>query len=165
MRITILLCSLMCWIHPLHAQNTFRQNTFYIESFGNSISILSLNFEKQFQARPGLGFRAGLGYHTDEKFPLSIPLGFNYLIHIRDYRSFIDLGAGATISNASELKTHQQELLTGPGAGEIIASYIPSLGYRQHLLSDMLMWRVAFSAVVNKYRSFPFIGLSAGLRL
>ncbi len=160
-----MLLAVLCCLQIIHAQKTFRQNTAYVESFGNSISILSLNYEKQFQSRPGLGFRAGIGYHTDDRFPFAIPLGLNYLIHIRNYRSFIDIGAGATISNASELKTYHQELLTGPGADEIIASYIPALGYRQHILQDRLMWRIALCAVVNKYRSFPFVGLSAGVRL
>jgi hypothetical protein len=146
------------------AQNSFKRNDIYGEMFGNGIGIVSLNYERQLKDKPGFGFRLGLGYFSDYKFPLSVPVGINYLINLRHYKSLIDVGAGVTWSNAAGLKTFKQEALTGRGYDEYIVSFIPSIGYRQHIINDKFMWRFSLSSIMNKYRVFPYLGLSAGMR-
>ncbi|HEU4471365.1 MAG TPA: hypothetical protein VFR58_09790 [Flavisolibacter sp.] len=147
-------------------QNLSRRNTVYAEAFGNGIGIMSVNYEHQPQGLPGLGFRLGLGYFADDgqKFRVSVPAGINYLFPRGRGRYFIDAGAGITWSNASGLKTYEQELRTGSGAGEYIFSFVPSIGFRQHIINEKVMWRFSFSGIINKYRAFPFAGIAAGFR-
>jgi hypothetical protein len=147
-----------------NAQHLFKRNLIYAEAFGNAIGLLSLHYERQLTSKPGLGFHVGVGYFSNTEFSLSIPVGLNYLVTLREYKSFMDIGAGATYSHADGIKTYEQELLTGPGYNDRIISFVPSIGYRQHIIKDKLMWRFNINAIFTKYRSFPFAGLSAGFR-
>jgi hypothetical protein len=142
----------------VYSQRLFKRNVIYAEAFGNAIGLLSLHYERQLTSKPGLGFHVGAGYLSDDKFRLSIPVGINYLVTLRGYKTFVDLGAGATYSH------YEEEPLNGPVIDDNIVSFVPSIGYRQHIVKDKLMWRINISAIFNKYRSFPFAGLSAGFR-
>jgi hypothetical protein len=114
----------------------------------------------------GLRVRIGVGYLSgDEKFRVSIPVGVNYLFKIRNDKSFLDAGIGGTWSGAAGLKTIKQEAAAGGrDYSEHIVSIIPSIGYRRHTKGHF-MWRTNISAIVNKYRFFPWIGISVGKRL
>ena len=146
------------------AQEPFKKNSVYVEMFGNGIAILSINYEHQLKDEPGFAYRLGLGFNQDYDFSFTLPLGVDYLVELRHQRSFLDLGAGVTMTTASTMKTFRQQLATGRGDGEYILSFVPSIGYRQHIIHQKFMWRLSLSTVVNKYRSFPFVGLSAGMR-
>ena len=132
--------------------------------FGNGIAILSINYEHQFKDEAGFGYRLGLGFTDDYNFHFTFPFGIDYLVELKQQKSFLDLGAGITVTAASDMKTYRQQLVTGRGDREYIPSFVPSIGYRQHIIHQKFMWRLSLSTVVNKYRSFPFIGLSAGMR-
>jgi hypothetical protein len=145
-------------------QNTFRKNDIYFELLGNGIGA-SLSYERQLTERPGLGVRLGVGYFSgDEKFRVSVPIGVNYLFHLRNNKSFLDVGVGGTWSHAAGLKTLKQEAAAGgPDYKESIWSFIPNIGYRRHTKGDFML-RVSASAIVNKYRFFPWPGISIGKR-
>src|SRR4051794_1654862 len=86
---------------PVLGQKSFNRNTVYAELFGNAITLLSLNYERQLVDKPGFGYRIGLGYYEGTyKWSLTLPAGINYLVTLSKNRSFIDIGAGATLSTA-----------------------------------------------------------------
>lgn len=150
----------------LIAQNNFRKNDVYLEILGNGIGA-SLNYERQLQAKPGLGIRLGIGYFSgDEQFRVSIPVGVNYLLKLGNDRSFLDAGIGGTWSGAAGLKTIKQEAAAGGGRdySERIWSVVPSVGYRRHTKGNF-MWRTSFTPIINKYRTMPWLGISVGKRL
>ena len=146
------------------AQKEFKQNTIYGEMFGNGIGIVSVNYERQLKARPGFGFRLGLGYYdADSEFRLSIPIGMNYLFDLSKNRSFIEAGAGFTWSNAEGMAPPKNGVLVAD-EDENIISFIPSVGYRAHIINDKIMLRASIPVIINKYRTFPYLGLAAGIR-
>lgn len=143
---------------PLLGQNAFRKNTLYGELAGNGI-FLSLNYERQLTHKPGLGVRVGVGYaSSDETFRLSIPVGVNYLLNLRNHKSFMDAGLGATWSEAAIVKSS----FPGDDNSGHMVSFVPSLAYR-HQTNWGLMWRLGFAPIINKYRFIPFPELSVGM--
>ncbi len=142
-------------------QKPFKRNDIYLEFLGNGI-YASLNYERQLTAKPGLGLRAGVGYFSgDEAFRVSIPVGINYLIAIKNNRSFLDAGIGGTWSGAAGLK---KDIPTGErDYSEHIWSIVPALGYRRHTKGHF-MWRASFTPIINKHRAIPHLGFSIGKR-
>lgn len=144
------------------AQSPFRKNNVYGEFLGNGI-VASINYERQLKNEPGLGIRFGVGYFSgNEKFRVSIPLGFNYLFTLNKMKSFLDAGISGTWSAAAGMKTPKQDTESGGrNYRERIWSVVPSIGYRRHTKSQF-MWRTSFTPIFNKYRAMPWIGLSIG---
>ena len=139
-------------------QTTFKRNDLYFEAGGNGL-FSSINYERQLTSQPGLGFRVGLGFYSENAFYLTIPTGINYLFKLKNDNSFIDAGLGATWTrNNGELFSD-----SSPANGEHFVSFVPSIGYRKHTANDV-MWRISLAPVANKYGLVPWLGISIGKR-
>ena len=142
----------------------FKRNDVYAETFGNGIGMLALNYEHQLQKEPGFGFRLGIGYFSaDVDNKVSIPVGMNYLIRLHQNKSFLDAGIGVTWSSDEWIKDPPGGTITKEDF-EHIFSFVPSIGFRQHLIKEKFMWRINACLIMNKYRIFPFPGLAIGMR-
>ena len=140
-------------------QNAFRRNTLYGEFAGNGI-FLSVNYERQLANKPGLGFRVGAGQaSSDEVFRVVIPVGMNYLVNLRNNRSFIDLGLGATWSQAAIFKSYYSNRTDDNSR---IVTFVPSIAYRFQAKWG-LMGRIGFSPLINRHRFIPYPELSLGM--
>lgn len=141
------------------AQTTFKQNDIYLEAGGNGL-FASVNYERQFTKQPGLGFRLGVGFYSENAFYLTIPVGINYLFPLKDNRSFIDAGLGVTWARVDGN-------LFGPSKnthGEHVTNFVPSVGYRRHTNGN-LMWRISATPVINNEGGFVlWLGFSIGKR-
>lgn len=145
---------------PAGAQNAFKQNDVYFELFGNGI-VGSLNYERQFAAKPGLGVRVGVGFYPTEKGMLSIPVGLNYLINLKNQQSFIDAGLGLTLTSEPVMFLDFSGDVYDKGS---YVNFIPSIGYRKHTAKN-LMLRFNISPIFNEYSlTLPSIGFSIGKR-
>jgi hypothetical protein len=145
---------------PTCAQSTFKQNDAYFELLGNGI-IGSFNYERQLADKPGLGIRVGLGFYPTENGMLSIPVGLNYLINLKNQRSFIEAGLGLTMTSepVTFLDFSGDVYNDGP-----YGNFIPSIGYRMHTAKS-LMLRFAITPIFNKHSlTLPSIGFSIGKR-
>lgn len=162
---TLFLAFLVLAVGFAEGQNTFRQNDVFVELLGNGIGA-SIGYERQLKNKPGLGVRVGIGYFSgNEEFRLSIPVGVNYLFPLKNSKSLLEAGIGATWSGADGLKTAKQEASAGGrDYSERIWSLVPSFGYRRHT-SGNLMWRASFTPIINKYRTMPWAGFAVGMRL
>ena len=110
-----------------YAQQNFKRNDIYLEAGGNGL-FASVNYERQLTKQPGIGFRVGIGFYTEDAFYLTIPVGINYLFKLKNNQSFIDAGLGATF-------TRIDGKLFGDAKnsnGEHFVNFIPSVGYRKH---------------------------------
>lgn len=101
-------------------QKSFKQNDIYLEAGGNSFWA-SVNYERQLTKSPGFGVRLGLGFYTEKRFYLTLPVGVNYLIKLNNNASFIDLGLGATFARSNETKFEEDE--------NHFIGFVPSVGY------------------------------------
>jgi len=144
----------------LQAQNKFEQNAVYLEVGGNAI-VGSLNYEHQFSNKPGLGFRMGIGVSLDEELHPSIPLGVNYLIPLKNERSFVDVGLGTTFTY-EDVYQYDYYGNMSPTSRTIVA-LVPSFGYRRHA-KNSLMWRASVTPVISRSGIFPWVGFSIGKR-
>ena len=108
-----------------YGQTTFKRNDIYVEAGGNGL-FASVNYERQITKEPGLGIRLGVGFYSEKAFYLTIPVGINYLFKLKDNKSFIDAGLGATW-------TRIDGNLFGDSKnsyGEHFVNVVPSVGYR-----------------------------------
>jgi hypothetical protein len=120
-----------------YGQTTFKRNDIYLESVGNGL-FASVNYERKVTKQPGLGFRFGIGYYSENAFYLTIPIGINYLFKLKNERPFIDTGLGVTW-------TRIDGNLFGDSKnsnGDHFINFVPSIGYRRHTTKD-LIWRVS----------------------
>jgi len=141
-----------------NGQTTFKRNDIYLEGGGNGL-FASVNYERQFTKEPGLGFRFGIGFYPEKAFYLTIPVGINYLFKLKNDRSFIDAGLGATWTRI-EGKIFGDSKNSN---GDHFVNFVPGIGYRRH--SDRnVMWRIGVTPIANKYGLFPWLGLSIGKR-
>jgi hypothetical protein len=141
------------------AQSNFKRNDLYFELLGNGI-VASVNYERQLSDQPGFGVRVGLGFFPTEHGMLSVPLGFNYLVPLKDQKAFIELGLGATLT--------AEPVLFLDFSGDVYdkgpyTNIIPSVAYRGHT-SKNLMWRFSLTPIFNSYGTLPLIGFSIGKR-
>ena len=139
-----------------YGQTTFKRNDIYLEAGGNGL-FGSVNYERQLTKQPGLGFRFGVGFYSENAFYLTIPVGINYLFKLKNDKSFIDAGIGATW-------TRIDGNLFGDSKnsnGDHFVNFVPSLGYRRHTDKN-LMWRISVTPIANKYGLVPWLGLSIG---
>jgi hypothetical protein len=141
-----------------YGQTTFKQNDIYLEAGGNGL-FGSVNYERQLTKQPGLAFRVGIGFYSEKAFYLTIPVGINYSFNLKDNKSFIEAGLGATWTRIDgdlfgDSKNPQ---------GDHFVNFVPSIGFRRHTSNDM-MWRISVTPVVNKYTFVPWFGFSIGKR-
>jgi hypothetical protein len=158
MKILIFLLASTFFVTLSFGQSSFKRNDIYFEAGGNGL-FSSINYERQLTSQPGLGFRVGLGFYSENAFYLTIPTGINYLFKLKNENSFIDAGLGATWTrNNGELFSD-----SSPANGEHFVSFVPSIGYRKHTENN-LMWRISVTPVANKYGLVPWLGFSLGKR-
>ena len=141
-----------------YGQTAFKRNDIYLEAGGNGL-FASVNYERQLTKQPGLGFRFGVGFYSENAFYLTIPVGINYLFKLKNDKSFIDAGIGATWTRIDgnlfgDLKNSNSDHFV---------NFVPSLGYRRHTDKN-LMWRISVTPITNKYGPVPWLGLSIGKR-
>ena len=148
----------LCTATVSFAQDNFKQHTMYVEAGGNGL-FGSVNYERQFTKRPGLGARIGVGFYSENAFYLSVPVGINYLFKLRNENSFIDAGLGATWARVNGRLLGDSK----NSPGDHFVNFIPSIGYRRHTKNDV-MWRISITPVANKYGLVPWLGASVGKR-
>ena len=149
--LTLLLVSFSC---SLWAQTTFKRNAVFLEAGGNGI-FGSIGYERQLTKEPGLGFRFGIGFWSENGFYMSIPVGFNYLFPLKKQGSFIEGGAGITWSRRDGrlFKTIPED--------DKKTHFFPSIGYRRHTKGNT-MWRINISPAIHNNGFVPWVGLSIG---
>jgi hypothetical protein len=102
-----------------------------------------------------------MGFYSENAFFLTIPIGINYLFKLKNEKSFIDAGLGATWTR---IDGNQFNLFSDDSSyGDNFVNFIPSIGYRRHTVKD-LMWRISLTPIANKYGKVPWLGLSIGKR-
>ncbi|TXH21206.1 MAG: hypothetical protein E6Q95_04245 [Chitinophagaceae bacterium] len=141
-----------------YGQTIFNKNDIYLEAGGNGL-FASINYERQLTKQPGLGFRLGVGFYSEKDFYLTIPVGINYLFKLKNNKSFIDAGLGATWTRIDMNLFDDLHISNG----DHFVNFVPSIGYRRHTPKD-LMWRISITPIVNKYDLVPWLGLSIGKR-
>ncbi|MEP7228718.1 MAG: hypothetical protein ABI691_00620 [Ginsengibacter sp.] len=139
-----------------YGQTTFKRNYIYLEAGGNGL-FASVNYERQLIKQPGLGFRLGVGFYSENAFYLTIPAGINYLFKLKNNKSFIDAGLGATWTRIDG----NLFLVSKNSNGDSFVNFVPSVGYRRHT-NQNLMWRISVTPIVNQYGIVPWLGLSIG---
>jgi hypothetical protein len=158
MRKQILTAIALCTVAVSFGQSTFKKNDIYLEAGGNGL-FGSVNYERQLTKEPGLGVRIGIGFYSENAFYLTIPAGINYLFQLKNAKSFIDAGLGATWTRIDgKLFADSKN-----SNGDHFVNFVPSIGYRRHT-SNNVMWRISITPAANKYGLVPWIGASIGKR-
>lgn len=147
-----------CITYCSFTQTSFKHNDIYIEAAGNGL-FSSVNYERQLTKHPGFGLRLGVGFYSEKAFYLTIPVGVNYLFKLKNEKSFIDAGFGATFTRING-NLFSNSINSN---GNHFTNFVPSIGYRKHSSKD-LMWRVSVTPIINKYGFVPWLGLSIGKR-
>ena len=158
MKLLTLFLAISALITSSYGQTTFKRNDIYLEAGGNGL-FASVNYERQLTKQPGLACRLGAGFYSENAFYLTIPVGINYLFKLKNDKSFIDAGLGATWTRVNGNLFGDPKNSTG---GHFV-NFVPSIGYRRHTNTN-LMWRISITPVANKYGLVPWIGLSIGKR-
>jgi hypothetical protein len=152
----ILSCLLTCGL--AHAQTDFRRNDVYLEAGGAGL-FGSVNYERQLTTRPGLGARIGVGFYTEKRFYLTIPVGVNYLFGLGSERAFIEASLTASFTRDNARLFSEAD----PGYSHN-ANFLPAVGYRRHT-DRGLMWRASATVVFNRWAVTPWLGFALGKRL
>lgn len=140
-------------------QTTFKKNDIYLEAGGAGL-FSSVNYERQLTNKPGLGARIGVGFYTENAFYLTIPVGLNYLFQLKNEKSFIDAGIGASWTRIDGKLFSKA---TSSSNGDHFVNFVPSIGYRRHT-SNNVMWRISITPVANRNTLMPWLGASIGKR-
>jgi hypothetical protein len=140
-------------------QTAFKKNDIYLEAGGAGL-FSSINYERQLTNKPGLGARIGIGFYTEKAFYLTIPVGINYLFKLKNEKSFIDAGVGASWTRIDGKLFSKA---TSTSNGDHFVNFVPSIGYRRHT-SKYVMWRISLTPVANKNTLMPWLGASIGKR-
>lgn len=145
-----------------NAQNTFKRNEIFLELMGNGL-LGSINYERQFGEKPGLGFRAGLGIYGQQP-GFTVPVGLNYLINITKNSLFLDLGVGATYASNSDGTLYISVKRQFPYTPKTEFLYVmPSLGLKI-VTSANYVWRTNIGAIRTDVGIFPYLGFGFGKR-
>lgn len=150
----LLLCSMA------FAQTDSRRNLAYFELGGNGL-YTSINYERIITKKQKFGIHAGVGRYKDRNYFLTIPIGLRFIKQIKRSSSYLDLGFGATYSrNDVQLYVAVKRNLPYDGYKNNM-NIVPSLGYRQYI-KNRLMFRMAFTPVINEYGFIPYFGICVG---
>jgi len=149
---------------PVFSQDHHKKNEVFIELAGNGL-LGSVNYSRQLTKEPGLNFRAGIGAYGAGPTYVTIPLGVSYLFRIIKKHTFLDLGLGATLTNADVKMYVLRDYVEGytPPRSKLV-NFVPSVGIRGYTTKDFI-WRVNITPVINSYGTVPFFGLGFGKRL
>jgi hypothetical protein len=133
-KILIVLAILISSFHSFSQE--FKRNEVFIELLGNGL-LGSINYERQLGKKPGFGIRAGAGlYGTDTH--MTIPVGVNYLIKLRNDYSFLDLGFGATFTKTDGFFYAITKLSDGYIRKKDYVYLIPSVGARAYTTKNFV---------------------------
>lgn len=160
MRKLLLFTLAIAMVNQLTAQQSFKKTTLYGEIGGNGLGVLSVNYERQIGAKPGLGLFVGISPLSGNK--PSIISGAKYLIDLGNHKSFFEAGFGITLADREYMgaKTNNQT-----NYNPYTPVFIPSIGYRHHTKYGLL-WRVNYTPAFSKYNSLAvYLGISVGWRL
>jgi len=138
------------------SQDDFKRNFIYLEAGGNGL-FGSVSYERQLTKEPGIGFRAGLGFYTENVFYMTIPVGINFLFPLKENKSFIDAGLGITWARVDGKLFGK----ANTSNGENFTNVLPSVYYRRHSKNN-LMWKAGFTPVFNKDATTPWIAFAIG---
>ena len=143
-----------------------KPNTVYVQFLGNGI-ILSANYERQLFKKPGLGVHAGIGvcgevgFYWNGTSHVTIPVGLNYLLPLKNKNKFVDFGLGATYAKSDMqvymLVEHRNPNYINTHYWSLVPSISKRITTRKHM-----MYKYGFSPVINQYGFIPFIAFSAG---
>src|SRR5262249_45118305 len=148
-----------CFLLTAIGQSSIKSNTIYLELGGNAL-FTSINYERKLVKNTNLNLHVGTGVYGTY---LSIPLGVNYLVPLKDPTafSFIDFGLGATYSKA-DVKLYAIIDRKNPDYVQTnFWNYIPSIGYRK-VTKRNLMYRLSLAPVINHNGMLPFAGVAIG---
>jgi hypothetical protein len=135
------------------------RNAVYVEALGNGL-FGSLNYERQLTRTPGLSFRIGVGFYTEDDFYLSIPVSLHYLIDL-GRNNYIDTGLGYTYADSGpdDLFSSSQRSNSGN-----LHNLFLMAGYRRHFGRDWML-RASFTPLTNNFDvTLPWIGIAIGKR-
>jgi len=90
---------------------------------------------------------------------LTIPVGINYLFKLKNDKSFIDAGLGATWTQIDGKLFGDSKNFDG----DHFVNFIASIGYRRHTAKD-IMWRISLTPITNKFGLVRWVGASIGKR-
>ncbi|MDI9311492.1 MAG: hypothetical protein QM535_14865 [Limnohabitans sp.] len=90
---------------------------------------------------------------------MTIPVGINYLFKLKNNKSFIDAGLGATWTRLNGNLFEDSKISNRNN----FVNFVPSIGYRQHT-SKELMWRINITPIANRFGLSPWLGFSIGKR-
>jgi hypothetical protein len=138
------------------SQNDFKRNYLYLEAGGTGL-FGSVNYERQLTKEPGIGFRIGLGFYTENALYMTIPAGINFIFPLKKDNSFIEAGLGIAWAKIDG-KLFMKENNTN---GDNFTSVLPSVYYRKHLKNNVML-KAGVTPVFNKYTVFPWIGFALG---
>ncbi len=145
---------------PTFSQD-FKKNEVFIELLGNGL-LGSINYERQLGKKPGFGIRAGAGlYGTDTH--MTIPVGVNYLVRLRNDYSFLDLGFGATFTKTDGFFYAITKLSDGYIRKKDYVYLIPSVGARAYTTKNFVA-RINLTPFITESGLLPSFGLGFGKR-
>lgn len=131
----------------------------YLELGGNGI-LASANIETSILKNPQIRSHIGIGMYGFMQRKLTIPLGINYLLPIRNTKSYLDIGLGMTFSKANMklyVNVDDKNSIRKPQN----FSFVPNLSYRTHVKNRMLL-RIGFTPVITQYLFIPHFGIAVG---
>jgi hypothetical protein len=145
------------------SQDHHKKNEVFLELGGNGL-LGSVNYSRQLTKDPGLNFRIGIGAYGSNPTYITLPLGVNYLFRIIEKHTFLDLGLGATLTNADVTMSVRREYSEGyTHPRSKLVNFIPSIGIKTNTKKDFV-WRFNITPVINNYGTVPSFGLSFGKR-
>lgn len=139
-----------------------KRNNIYFQFAGNGL-FLSLNYERNLSKVDNLYAHAGLGVYGIYPTFVTVPIGLNYLINIKDNRRFVDVGLGVTYCE------HPIDIgLAGKGSKKTYdfndkINFIPSVWFRTHSKKE-IVFKVGISPIINTSGVIPFFGIAIGKR-
>jgi hypothetical protein len=131
------------------SQTTQKKNTAYLQLWGNGL-LLSVNYERQLTATPGLNAQIGIGLGN---YKPVIPIGLNYLFNINNQKSFIEIGAAAVLTERDNLYNDFIFETTEPTRKEYTTAFVPSMGYR-YQSSKGFICKIMYSPVLSGIQNF-----------
>jgi hypothetical protein len=144
----------------IFSQATLKKNSGYVQLLGNGLT-LSVNYERQLTAKPGLNAQVGIGFGN---FKPTIPIGLNYIFNLKSQKSFIETGLSLVFTERDIFYDGFIFENPEPTRKDYTAAYVPSVGYRYHA-SKGFMYKIVYTPVLSTIKNnFDFFGAGVGWR-
>ena len=158
-KILIVLAILISSFHSFSQE--IRKNEIFIEVLGNGL-LGSVNYERQFGKKQGLGVRAGLGLYGIDSH-ITIPVGVIYSIRLNSDYFFLDVGFGATYTKTDGFFYAVTKLPDGYVRKKEFVYLIPSVGVRAYTTKNYV-GRINITPFITESGLMPSIGIGYGKR-